>query len=319
MSIDREQRDPQASALRELFREQWLHLLGRIVRFEKQRRTTDAATTGLSEAVERLVEGTDARLRLVGGYQKRLRRGARALLDYMDATLQSLSPVIDIDRAAFATDPLVSALFSSQKRLLSVISQNREIYNCLERIDAYESEHLFAIFTLAREDKTVFGSTLQGDLVVRDVKQTSAAFHSHRIVAAEGSETRIRAALKRVLFEAVVAYIRNHMTNLRHGRDVGSPQQDAAESRTSVENPWDYLEALERLLRLPRQLIRAQHNVLQIDSMGIVLPEDTNSSARRLAYSELTIGDNPAQIVCIARLPRREIPERARLELPAII
>jgi hypothetical protein len=311
ISFEKEQRVAEASALRELFREQWFRLLRRVVRHQRASRREQREAAGLGSAVERIVEGTDSRLRVVGGYQKRLRRSARVLLDHLDDTLATLSRVIEIDRPAFATDPLVGSLMTSHAQMQSLLSRSTLLHDCMKSADGLEASHLYAVVMLARKEKTVFGSALQGNLIVRDVKQTSVQFHSHRIVAVAGSEAQIRSALKRVVFEGVIGYVRGQMTKLRHS--------GSAEAVNGVGDPWSYLQALERLLGLPQELIWAQNSLLHIDNMGIVLPPDAATEANLISLDELTIGDNPSQIVCIARIPRCEIPEPSRLELPAFL
>ena len=315
MSFEKEQRVAEASALRDLFREQWFRLLRRVVRHERDRRREQQREADLGTAVEQIVDGTDSRLRVVGGYQKRLRRSARGLLDHLEETLATINRVTRVDRGAFANDPLVGSFFTSQARLHSLISRTAAVYDFMRSAESREGDHLYTVLMLAHKEKTVFGAAQQGNLIVRDVKQTSVEFHSHRILATASSEARIRSALKQVVFEGVIGHVRAELAKLRHSDASGSRWR----ATDGVDNPWTYLQTLERLLSLPRQLIWVQNSLLHIDSMGIVLPPDAVPAGNRLEFDELTIGDRPPRIVCIARIPHSEIPEPSRLELPAFL
>ena len=319
MPNNKEQRVAEASALRDLFQEQWLQLRETIKQYELRRLRSKQEQVGLSEAVEQIVDGTDSRLRVIGSYQKRLRHSARFLLNYIDEALNTLSPVVDIDRAAFGSDPLVNTIFSSHKQILSLISQSPPIYDYFDSPEHRGEEHVFALLMAGRRDQNIFGSRLQGDLILRDVEQTVVQFHNHRITAAGDSEKQLENELKRAVFDGIIGYLRDYMTRLRHGQLSSAEREHLPGKGKGVDNPWVYLDVLEWLLSLPLELIKLKSDRLHIDKMGIKLPMEDEAGENHLSLNELTIGNNPSQIVYIIRYPRSELPEPATLEFPSVI
>jgi len=217
MPIKNEQRITEASALRDLFQEQWLELRESIKRYELRRLRSKLEQAGLSEVVEQIVDGTDSRLRLIGSYQKRLRHSSRFLLNYLDEALDALSPVVHIDQAAFDSDPLVKTIFSSHKQILSLISQSPLIYDCLDSAEVRGEDHVFALLMAGRRGQDTLGSRPQG-VILREIEPTVDQFHNHRITAVGGSKEQLQEALKSAVFEGIVGYLRDYMTRLRHGK-----------------------------------------------------------------------------------------------------
>jgi len=319
MPSNSDQRVAEAAALRDLFQEQWLQLRKKIKLYELRRLRSKQEQVNLKQAVEQIVDGTDSRLRVIGSYQKRLRHSARFLLNYLDEALNALSPVIDIERVAFGRDPLINTIFSSHKQILSLISQSPLIYDFFDSTDHQEEDHVFALLMAGRKDQDIFGSRIEGELIVRNVEKTAVQIHGHRIIAVGHSKNQMRIALKKTVFDGIIGYLCNYMTRLRHGQLTMAEREGLPGKGRGVDNPWVYLEVLEWLLSLPQDLISIQSDRLHIDNIGIKLSMDSEAGGKRLSLNEFTIGNNPPQIIYMIRFPRCELPKPATLEFPSVI
>jgi len=71
-------------------------------------------------------------------------------------------------------------------------------------------------------------------------------------------------------------------------------------------------------MSLPLDLVKIQSDTLHIDKTGVKFTMDAEASGKRLSINELTIGNNPPQIVYIIRYPRCELPEQVAPELPSV-
>lgn len=306
MDIRLDRRVEEASALRELFHDQWLHLRRLLKRHELERLRWKRDQQRLCQAVEAIVEGTDSRMRGVNRYQKRLRNSARGLLSYIGQIVSELPPALDLCRNRFGTDPLTGCVFRNPEQIARLFSQGREIHSFFRDPAHRERKEVFALLFLSHREKNILGSELRGNLIVREVRQTQVEFGGYQLLAPSVSETLARKALKQTLFETSVAYLQGYMARLRHGLLDESERAELPERGEGVENPEIYLRVLEWLLSLPLDLIRIQSNLIMIDNMGIVFPTGADTAVRELQLKEVGIGRDPARVVTIVRYPRDE-------------
>ena len=59
----------------------------------------------IREAIERVVDGTDPRLRAVSHYRRKLRDAVAHSVDYVAQQVATLPPAIEVGRRRFTTDP----------------------------------------------------------------------------------------------------------------------------------------------------------------------------------------------------------------------
>jgi len=184
----------------------------------------------IHSAIERVVDGTDPRLRAVRNYQRKLRGAVEQAIEFVVAFVDTFPTAIELSRRSFTTDPRVRALFASPKQLRETISFSQGMLSYLQKNPGPLPETLYAVLVVERVEKNVFGMDLQGDLMRRDVAQTVVNFTDPR---------------------------------------VSLPTDDAAESRRDAMNRiFDYLVeiALQRLAstrRRKQQLEQQQRHLLQ--------------------------------------------------------
>ena len=85
-------------------------------------------------AIERVVGGTDPRLRMASQYQKKLWPAVERSMDYVNALVDSLPPPVEIGGCRFTTDPRLRALFASTKHLQEILSFGQELHQYRRRI-----------------------------------------------------------------------------------------------------------------------------------------------------------------------------------------
>ncbi len=289
-----ERRDASASALRDLFREQWGQLRARIRHHEALRRQEQERLRTLDLAVEQVVDGTDRRLRAVGRYRKRLRRSTRCLLNYIGECVAQLPPARPTDRASFYRDDLLRTLFGGYDTLQRLLAEDP-----LPREAHQQGAARYAVTACNRRQRTVEGAELRGEMLVRGVAQQRVDFINHRLLAVAATESDLRNALKRILFERVVAHLRDTMTRLHHGLLEERERRELPGGGEGIEAPGRYLEVLEWLLSLPLELVRIDSERLCLDGLGVLQPEPAGTPVR---IEALTLGDRPPQVLCLLRI-----------------
>lgn len=181
-------------------------------------------TNGVDESIirlatERVVDGTDPRLRAVSGYRKKLRPAIERSVEYVIELVDDLPPPIDFGKAQFGTDARLRAFFASTDRLREVVNESEVIRSYLSRAEATMSDAVYALFGVEREERTVLGMDVHGDRVRRDVKQVVVNFYNHQFLDPTGDEDSTRWELKKRAFDHLIARALHKMVVDRKDRD----------------------------------------------------------------------------------------------------
>jgi len=300
-------RIPEASALREFFQEQWEYLQQLLEARQLNKLQQQREAESLSSAVETIVDGTDIRLRAIGNYQKRLRKSAREFLDYIEALVAGMPPAVKVSQTAYSSNSLVNTLFASTEAMHRLFSQSSPVQNYFNVAENRQRQEVFALLFLNRTVKNIFGAELRGEIILREVPQTSVSFSGHQLIAPQATEDAARRALKKTLFEGVIQQLRLQITQLRYGQTDEEKVAGAQNPQSNINNPEVYMEMLVEQLRLPKKLIRLQDQLLRVSKMGIKLPLDSALPSNKVRLHEVEIDGEQARIVTLVRYPRDEL------------
>jgi len=300
-------RIPEASALREFFQEQWEYLQQLLEARQLNKLQQQREAESLSSAVETIVDGTDIRLRAIGNYQKRLRKSAREFIDYIEALVAGMPPAVKVSQTAYSSNSLVNTLFASTEAMHRLFSQSSPVQNYFNVAENRQRQEVFALLFLNRTVKNIFGAELRGEIILREVAQTSVSFSGHQLIAPQATEDAARRALKKTLFEGVIQQLRLQITQLRYGQTDEEKVAGAQNPQSNINNPEVYMEMLVEQLRLPKKLIRLQDQLLRVSKMGIKLPLDSALPSNKVRLHEVEIDGEQARIVTLVRYPRDEL------------
>jgi hypothetical protein len=165
--------------------------------------------------VERVVEGTDSRIRLVKSYQKKLEGAVSRSLQYTDSLIDEIPEAIKVSASTFVSDSHVNAFFVNVSDLQTVFSHSSEVRDFMEDFSKIDTPECCALLCMRKSEKTVMGVDLQGDTLKRDVKQTAVSFSDHQIYWPTPSEPETREGLKKCLFGGLVTNALEHIVQLR--------------------------------------------------------------------------------------------------------
>jgi hypothetical protein len=296
MTADR--RIPEASPLRDLFQEQWSRLQDLLERREAQRLAERQQEQALSSAVDDVVNQTDARIRAIGNYKRRLRENVHALVEHISDLTERLPPALPISRQHFLDNPMLNSMFVDPGEMQLTFSRSRELQEFFAAHDLQRVQQAYLLLFLGKREKTVLGMEQQGSGIVRDVKQTTINFFGHQVAAPSLTEAEVRSSLKSILFESVVSSIRAEL-------QCTSPEE-AGRAR-GKQDPESCLEKLCSAISNPKELINLSEDVLRISRLGILLPESAEGKGNEVRLQELEIGEGQQRVVLIASYPKNEL------------
>ena len=296
-----ERRIQEASVLREFFNEQWQYLL-ELLGVENDLAESDPNSIPVNEAITGLVQGTDARIRAVYNYKDSLRSGTRALLQHIDGIVEHIPPAVKLTKKSFIYNHQVSSLLDSMKEVQKLCSESDEVQEYLKSPSAVEQGSFFAVLFMDHREKIVFGDAMRGDVIQRDVKQTSVYFTGQKLLAPSATEHEVRLALKYILFDNVVEYLKKFLTQEKRSEIKGSEDFSYfSNSMESLNNPSKYLHKLVRILELPLQLISMHEDTICVNSMGIKRSEP-GKSCEEVHLRELEIGDDDDNVMVLVEI-----------------
>jgi hypothetical protein len=160
----------------------------------------------LKAAIERVVDGTDTRVRAVSDYRKKLREPVERAIDHATALIDQLPPALPVTRRGFSTDPRLRAFFVSPEHLQQAVSFSQGIRNYLRQANGSSSlpAHLYAVMGMERREKTVLGMALEGDIIHQAVPQVTVSFSNHGVAFPEIAEQDTRRELKKRAFDHLI-------------------------------------------------------------------------------------------------------------------
>ena len=194
-------------------------------------------------AIERAVDGTDSRLRLLPGYRKRLRESVIHAIDHVVALVDAIPAPLVASRDDFNVDPRLAALFVSAEHMLDLLGRDRAMIGFLKEASA-GTERLIALLLAERVEKNVLGMELAGEQVRRDVAQLTVSFRNYRLVDVADSEAETRRLLKRRAFDHLLSLALARIAELRVERADLARQRDVLRHKllTLERNGWSFEE-----------------------------------------------------------------------------
>jgi len=169
----------------------------------------------IERATQRVIDGTDPRLRAVSGYRKKLRPAVECAVDYVIGLVDALPRPIELSRQQFAREETVGALFVSPDHLKETLLQSRALQDYLERRSGIDPENIYALLGVALREKRVLGTVLKGEIIRRDVAQVAISFSNHRYMGPTDNEQESRWELEKRAFDFLIQRALEKIASLR--------------------------------------------------------------------------------------------------------
>lgn len=188
----------------------------------------------LVEAViERALDGTDPRLRALGGYRKRLREPALATIDHVMRLVDELPAPLAATAENYRNDAGLRSMFASPERMFEVIARDRNLEEAL-RSGTPDGKPLTAMLMMRVSEKHTLGIDLEDDVLKRDVQQTIVSFDGHRLIDPCTDEAETRCLLKRRAYDHILAQVLEAMARRRSTRTGLAGQRELLQRKSAA-------------------------------------------------------------------------------------
>ena len=300
----------------------------------------------LRDDIERVVDASEPRIRLVGNYLHKLLDPVEGALAYSDRLLNQIPPAVALGGRAWIQDPRVNAFFATKDDLRSTLGQNPRVRAFFE--DGAQRE-CFAWMLMVKREVEAFGPALDGDMLVREVRQIRVSFSDHQLFFPNASETALRAELRErtLVFLATRALERiNELRERRgaleeqrrqlqvqlralRGHDRGlrpllssadsdqrrvatlerrllEAEEDLVAARKRLGTLDDYLEQVRQVLGRPEEYLRIQPLTMRLDRLGRKLDPGSSEAGETITLIELASLDEK-RIGVLVRFARDDL------------
>ncbi len=287
----------------------------------------------LDKTVQHVVDETYGRLRILPGYEQRLRGPVSEAFRYIDRLVEGLPPAIDCCRSAYVSDPRVNAFFSGPDQICEIFSHSEEVRGLFDA--NLETEECWALLCMRKQERRQFGMALVNDSVRKDVIQTGVSFTDHQVMAPGITEMEARQGLKCCIFNSLLSYIRRRAktakeareglenrrrslkSRLRHETDedkasdmkarIAELERDLAGEEPSLITLDDHLEFIAHVLGSPAQHVSRTGKAMHLDRLGIKQDQDRSDAGNVIPLAEIRVACHEPRIAALACFPRKEL------------
>jgi hypothetical protein len=137
----------------------------------------------IADTIELVVETVEPRVRLNPRYREKLEGCVRKTIAYLRSIGREALEPIPFARAAWNDDPRLNAFFATADDVPACLGRSRELRAFFENPSNQDVQEAYALLGMKKEERTVFGTDVQGDAVTQDVAQTAVSFSEHRLIA----------------------------------------------------------------------------------------------------------------------------------------
>jgi hypothetical protein len=218
----------------------------------------------VTDTVERVMQ-LHPQLRLARHYQKSLAPAVATSLKYVRALVDSVPAPREASAAAWAGDPYIHAYFVAPDDVARVMSRSADLRSFFVRNG--DLPEAYAVLGMELTERHILGVGLEGDVLRRDVPQTTVSFSDHQVRMCGRTDADLRSEIVRRLLDELAL--------------EGLARTAADKSRRDV---------LER----ERALLKTRLQLLERQGTGIraVLGSDATADSGELAQLETEVEEN---------------------------
>jgi len=153
-------------------------------------------------AVEKAITLTNPQLKLLSDCHKRLAPAVETTIEFLRAQISVLPAVHFLSARTWASDPALRAFFVAPADIPALLGSSESLRTLFDQSPALDEACL--VLGMALKEQRSFGMALQGEMIQREVSQTSVSFSDHRARICGADEPQLRRQIGIAVFEYLV-------------------------------------------------------------------------------------------------------------------
>ncbi len=154
-------------------------------------------------AVDKAITLTNPRLAVLPSCHRRLTPAVETTIEFLRTLVQALPSVHTLSSTIWSADPALRAFFVAPTDIPVVLGRSDNLRTLFNKFP--ELDEACLVLGMAFNEQRTFGMALQGEMVQRDVVQTSVSFSDHRAHLCGRDESRLRRVVGVQVFEYLLA------------------------------------------------------------------------------------------------------------------
>ena len=200
----------------------------------------------LAEAVARVIDATDPRLRLLDGVRERLCPAVTHALAYADQVAAALPPCVDTSPDNWSAIPVLRAFFVRPVDVATTLRDSHDLQDFLASPAGSALDRVCCVVAATRSEQTVLGTALDGDILRQDVEQKTVSFRHFRLFGFAATEEALRQRIADTVLEGlVIAALREINNRQQQGDRLAFAQRLLSGRLALMEKSRAGLDALE--------------------------------------------------------------------------
>lgn len=294
----------------------------------------------IAEVVEMVVEAVDPKIRAVSRYNKQLRTPVEKAWNYLDSLIDQIPGQMRISKRRYSIDPRVRVIFDSVGDMLKTFQESPAVTEFFHSNE--EAEDSYVLLSMEKKEHTFLGMELAGEMLKRDVLQTSVSFSNHHLMTPSTTELGAKEGIKCYAFEGLLHKARQLILDshrktrqleetkqqvtreLRQAKSSAASVQESAsverlekqlhdverelvEARMETGSPNRHLQIIIDVLSDPKNYINIKHELLSLSNLGIKLEGEAAKHAHVIEIAEIEIAKTLKRSAMVASFPRRDL------------
>jgi hypothetical protein len=154
-------------------------------------------------AIDKAITVTNPRLIVLSSCHQRLAPAVATTIEFLRGMVKALPEARPLSSTIWATDPALRAFFVAPTDIPAMLGRSDNLRTLFDKFP--ELDEACLVLGMAFKEQQTFGMALHGDMVQRDVVQTSVSFSDHRTHLCGRDEGRLQRVIGTQAYEYLLA------------------------------------------------------------------------------------------------------------------
>ena len=219
------------------------------------------------------------------------------------------SPIL-LNKESFSKNALVNALFVNVKELEELFELDQAFKQYFHDQRLQQDSYVYVYLLATRAENRTLGMDMMGEVMVRDVPQTSVNFCDLELGGYSASPDQLLTLVKKYLFDRVVENLSKTMNRKKMQEYGGNSKQSKGNVLDSLSNPQVYLQTMIDAMKYPDQLLSIEKTHLKLSKLGKKLNVESNVACNEFEIVELIWNQQLTRVILLAYYPKEEYKYR---------
>ena len=293
----------------------------------------------IEEMVEHVIDVVDPRIRVIGGYKKKLLQPLSQTWDYLTDVANLIPGGVTLSSESYSNDPRTKAVFNTKAVVQQLLDTVNPLLHENESGTKSTPTQVYMMLCMEKKESSFLGTELEGDIIKRDVLRTRVTFSNRKFLSAGYSEESAKLGFKQCALEGLlnkahdlVMYSHDgekelierkrqlhqqlHSTHEQQGTEhstlfsrndylMNAPpelieiERQLREIRINAASPDHHLFQTIEVLSHPEEYVKMKAQSVVLNNLGVKLSGSEAENGINIEYAEVEIENELKRVTMI--------------------